>query len=481
MQTLVDFLNGILWSNALIVLCLTAGIYFTVRSRFLQVRHFKEMLRLLLCGKSSQAGVSSFQAFAMTISARVGTGNIAGVAAAIAMGGPGAVFWMWVIAFFGSSSAYVESSLAQLYKEEKNGTFWGGPAFYIQKGLGLKWLAVIFSVAAIASMGFLLPGIQTNTMAAGFKIAFGVPEWATGLFVTTLLAVIIFGGVKRIARAAEIMVPVMAAIYLIMAVLIIAVNITKVPAVFSLIISSAFGAHSLFGGILGTAISFGVKRGIYSNESGMGTGAFAAAAAQTSHPAEQGFVQAFSVYVDTLLICTATALMILLTGSYNVTNPAGGFLVENLQGINYGSAYTQIAVDTLFNGFGSSFVAIALFFFSFTTVLASMYQSESSMSYITTNKKVMTVLKTIMILVVFTGSIRETGLAWALGDIGIALMAWQNIIIIFFLQKPAFAMLKDYELFLRERKINPSAKPRFNPRAYGIKNAAYWENQHDKK
>lgn len=377
MKEIVEVVNNLVWSNALIGLCLAAGVYFSIRTRFLQVTYLKEMFRLLFRGESSEKGVSSFQAFAIAISGRVGTGNIAGVAMAIAMGGPGAIFWMWVIAFLGGASAFVESTLGQVYKEVNEGQYRGGPAYYIEKGLGVKWYAMLFAFATIISMTLLMPGVQSNSIALSVQNAFGVPVEYTGMVITFFLGLIIIGGVKRISKVAEVVVPFMAAAYILMAMVIIGSNITEVPAVLTLIVKSAFNLEAAFSGVFGMAIAWGVKRGIYSNEAGQGTAPHAAAAAEVSHPAKQGLVQAFSVYVDTLFVCTATALMILFTGQFNVVNPEGGFIKENLPGVEVGPEYTQYAVATHFPDLGSGFVAISLLFFAFTTIMAYYYIAET--------------------------------------------------------------------------------------------------------
>jgi AGCS family alanine or glycine:cation symporter len=348
MEKIINTINDLIWSNALIVLCMGAGIYFSVVTRFLQVRYIKEMVNLLFDGKSSDKGVSSFQAFAIAISGRIGTGNIAGVATAIAMGGPGAVFWMWLIAFLGSASAFIEATLGQVYKQVNNGEYRGGPSYYIEKGLGMKWYAVLFAIATVLSTALFLPGVQSNSIALSMQNAFDIPVAYTGAGVVVLLGLIIFGGVKRIGKVAEIVVPFMAGGYILMAIVIMALNINQIPAVFSLIIRSAFDLEPAFAGIFGMAVAWGVKRGIYSNEAGQGTAPHAAAAAEVSHPAKQGLVQAFSVYVDTLFVCTATAFMILFTGKYNVANPSGGFLVENIPGAKIGAEYTQLAISSHF-------------------------------------------------------------------------------------------------------------------------------------
>lgn len=279
MEQFLIAINDVVWSNALIILCLGTGIYFSIVTRFLQIRYIKEMVGLLFGGKSSEKGVSSFQAFAIAISGRVGTGNIAGVATAIAMGGPGALFWMWAIAFLGASSAFVEATLGQIYKEVKDGQYRGGPAFYIEKGLGQKWYALTFAIATILSCALFMPGVQSNSIAIGVKNAFNVPVEYTGIVVSVLLGLIIFGGVKRIGKVAEIVVPFMAGGYILMALIIIFMNVSKIPETFALIFKSAFALEPTFAGIFGMAVAWGVKRGIYSNEAGQGTAPHPAAAA----------------------------------------------------------------------------------------------------------------------------------------------------------------------------------------------------------
>ncbi|PSJ37168.1 alanine/glycine:cation symporter family protein [Zobellella taiwanensis] len=473
MSDLVNAINGYIWSLPLIYLCLGVGLYFSLRTRFLQLRHIKEMVRLMFKGESSPAGISSFQALALSLSGRVGTGNIAGVATAITFGGPGAVFWMWVVAFLGAGTAFVESALAQIYKEkDDNGLYRGGPAFYIEKGLGMKWYAWIFAFSTILACGVLLPGVQANSIASGIETAFGIPTSVSAAAVVILLGLIIFGGVKRIAHFTQIVVPFMALGYILVAFVIILMNVGKVPEVISLIVGSAFGMQAGFGAILGLAIEWGVKRGIYSNEAGQGTGPHAAAAAEVSHPAKQGLVQGFSVYVDTLFVCSATAFMIIITGAYNVMGKAGEAIVEQLPGVSAGPGYTQAAVESVMPGFGSVFVAVALFFFAFTTILAYYYIAETNVAYI--NRKVHRpwltfVLKLVLMSSVVYGSVKTAELAWGLGDIGVGLMAWLNIVAILLLQKPALIALKDYE----EQKAK-GLDPTFDPVKLGIKNADHW-------
>lgn len=473
--------------------------FFSVITRFLQVRLIKDMFVLMFKGEKSEKGISSFQAMSIALSGRVGTGNIAGTATAIGMGGPGAVFWMWAIAFIGAATAYVESTLAQIYKEEKDTEYRGGPAYYIEKGMGQKWFAVIFAVAALIAMLILMPGVQSNAIAGAVENAFGIETWITGLIIVVLLGAIIIGGVKSIANAAQVIVPFMAIAYIIMAIIIIAMNISEVPSVFALIFSSAFGAQEIFGGIIGSAIAWGVKRGIYSNEAGQGTGAHPAAAAEVSHPAKQGIVQAASVYIDTLLICSATAFMILFTGMYNVqdekaaegTDPfihVGEFNKGGLTGdeqmtfaksIQEGAAYTQYAVESSLPGLGAPFVAIALFFFAFTTIMAYYYIAETNVAYLfrgSTEKVFIWIAKIAILIAAFYGTIRTSGLAWAMGDVGLGLMVWINVLAILIIMKPAIVALKDYEKQKKEGK-----DPVFDPRKLGIKGADFWVDYNEKR
>ncbi|MDP9738726.1 UNVERIFIED_ORG: AGCS family alanine or glycine:cation symporter [Bacillus sp. B2I3] len=476
MSEFITALNGVLWSSPVIYILLGVGLLFSILTRFLQVRHIKEMVLLMFQGKSSEAGVSSFQALSIALSGRVGTGNIAGVATAIAFGGPGAVFWMWAIAFIGAASAFVESTLAQIYKVKQDGQYRGGPAYYIEKGIGWKWFAVLFAFAALIAMAILMPGVQSNSIAAGVENAFGIKPVFTGLAIVLLLGFIIFGGVKRIANAATLIVPFMALGYILLSVVIVLMNITELPGVISLIFRSAFGLDSAFGGIIGMAIAWGVKRGVYSNEAGQGTGAHPAAAAEVSHPAKQGLVQAFSVYIDTLFVCSATAFMILFTGMYNTQAENGSFIVNNLGDVTPGPGYTQAAIDSVIPGFGAGFVAIALFFFAFTTIMAYYYIAETNIAYLMRNrngKSAMFALKLVILAASFYGSVRTAELAWALGDAGLGIMVWLNVIAILILAKPALITLKDYE---KQKKAG--IDPVFNPKALGIKNADFWEREY---
>ncbi len=492
MQTTIDFLNGIIWSPALIYLCLLAGLFYSIQTRFVQVRQIREMGRLIVINTGSAQGISSFQALAISLSGRVGTGNIAGVAAAIGFGGPGAVFWMWVVAFLGAATAYVESTLAQIYKEVQDGQYRGGPAYYIEKAMGQKWYAWFFAFSTILACGFLLPTVQSNAIGNAVAQAFGSgtmietslfgdlssTKVMTGAIIVMLLGFIIFGGVKRIANFAQYVVPFMALAYIICALIIIAINANQLPSILSMIIGDAFTPMA---GI-GAAIGWGVKRGVYSNEAGQGTGPHAAAAAEVEHPAQQGLVQAFSVYIDTLFICTATAFMILITGAYNVHGTGEGvFLIQNLAANMSANSpgFTQAAIESVMPGFGNPFVTATLFFFSFTTLLAYYYIAESNVAYIRRSIKLpgaMFILKAGLMTMVFYGTVKAASLAWGLGDIGVGLMAWINIIgilIIFFMGKPAVKALKDFEA----QQAAGVDKYTFDPKSLGIEKADFWEDR----
>jgi AGCS family alanine or glycine:cation symporter len=475
MNELVNAINGYVWSPALIALCLGAGLYFSIRSRFLQVRHMREMTRLMMEGKSSDQGVSSFQALAMTLAGRVGTGNIAGVATAITFGGPGAVFWMWAVAFLGASSAFVESTLGQVYKEQINREYRGGPAFYIEKGLGVKWYAWLFAAVTVVATGVLLPGVQANSIAEGLKTAVGIDPNVTAAGLAIVLGFIIFGGVKRIAHFAEIVVPFMALAYIIVAVVIIFLNISQLPHVIKLIFSSAFGFDAAFGGILGMAIQWGVKRGVYSNEAGQGTGPHASSAAEVSHPAKQGLVQGFSVYIDTLFVCSATAFMLLITGQYNVERADGSHIYAGVKGVAGGPGYVQTALENVMPGFGAIFVALALLFFAFTTIVAYYYIAETNIAYLNRNTPrpwMNFLLKVVIVGATVYGTVKTADVAWAMGDLGVGLMAWLNIVAILLMRNTAFKCLRDYEAQKAAGK-----DPEFDPVALGINNAHYWEKR----
>lgn len=478
LENIIATISGWVWSPALVGLCLLAALYFSLRTRFVQVRHFGEMCRLLFStDKGQKTGISSFQAFAMALSGRVGTGNIVGVATAIGYGGPGAIVWMWIIAFLGAGSAFVEATLSQIYKEIHGGQFRGGPSYYIEKGLRCKWLAVIFAVVTVIACGMLMPPVQSNSIATAFVDALHVNPLWIGLIVAFVLGLVIIGGVTRIARVAEIIAPFMAILYVLLAIIVLIVNAQAIPEVFSDMIRGAFGTHEIFGGIIGSTIAWGVKRGIYSNEAGQGTGPIVAGAAKVSHPVKQGLVQAFSVYVDTLLVCTATAVMILAVKTYNVVDASSGQILYQ-SAYNLGApdvSYTTTAISTLIGHTASGIVvAIALAFFAFTTIMAYYYYAETSVVYLFGKSKkentFIWILRACILLAVVYGSVKTAKAAWDLGDIGVGAMAWINIIAILLLSPKALKSLRSYEKQQKEGK-----EPKFNPHDLNIKGADFWE------
>lgn len=478
LETIVDQLLGVVWSPVLVGLCLLAGLYFSIRTRFIQLRALPDMLRLLFNSSSSAAGVSSFQALSLSLSSRVGVGNIAGVAMAIAYGGPGAIFWMWCVAFLGAASAFMESTLAQIYKErDAHGQYRGGPAYYIEKALGQRWYAVLFAWSAVIGCGLLLPGTQSNAIASAMDGAWGIPAGYSALGMVVVVGLVIFGGVRRIARVTQVVVPFMAVGYLLVAGLVMTLNYQAVPGMFGLIIDSAFGTDAAFGAMIGTAIQWGVRRGVMSNEAGMGSGAHPAAAAEVSHPVKQGLVQAFSVYIDTMVVCSATAFLILSTGAFNVYDPAaaatGGMLVAHVPGLEAGPHYVQQAVESALPGFGAGFIALAILPFAFSTILALYYNAETNVVFLRHNQDCPWTIRAFRLAflgVATWSAVNSATVAWSLGDIGVGLMSWFNIIALLLLQKPALAALRDYEKSRRAGR-----DPVFDPRAAGVTKAELWD------
>ena len=495
-EDLIGTLNDVIWSLPLIYLCLAVGLYFTVRTMFLQFVNIPDMIRQLREGEDSKDGTSSLQSLMMSLAGRVGMGNIGGVATAIAFGGPGAVFWMWAMALLGAATSFIESTLGQIYKERDRdtGEYRGGPAYYFTKayshkpwGKALVVYGVLFAIVTIFATSYFLPGVQANGVAAAVEQAWSVEPWIVAVAMVILLAFIVLGGVKRIATFAVYVVPVMAVLYIVFALIILFLNADQIPVVFGTIFSSAFGMDAVFGAIVGLAIQWGVRRGVYSNEAGQGTGPHAAAAAEVSHPAKQGFVQAFAVYIDTLFVCSATAFIIISTGAYRVyegESEAGAVIFEGGSlpaTASVGPAYVQSGFDAMFSGFGPTFVAVALAFFAFTTIVAYYYMAEVNLVFITRNfsnplfrRVALRALQGLILVSVAYGAVATTGAAWGLGDIGVGSMAWLNIIGILLLQGPALKALKDYRAQKRQ-----GLDPQFDPRPLGIHNATFWEERAD--
>lgn len=468
-----------LWSRYMIVLILAVGLLFTLRFTFPQIRRVGDMLRFLIGGGDSSRGVSSFEALSMALGGRIGMGNIAGVATAIGFGGPGAMFWMWVTAVVGSAVAVVESSLAQVWKEEVDGEYRGGPAYYIEKGIRWRWvaapLAVAYAVATVFATTITGPSIQAYNIAESIDTAWGVDPRITGVIVAVLFCAVVLGGLKRIGKVCAYVVPFMAIGYIVLGLVVVGFNAARIPEMFGLIFRSAFGGEALFGGMLGAIIMWGVKRAIYSSEAGTGSGAQASAAAEVSHPVKQGLAQGFSVYVDTLFVCTITGLMILSTNSYNVITEDGRTVVEHVPGLKAGPAFTQAAIDTAIPGYGASFVAVAMFFFAFTTLLSFGFYADTNLAYLLRGRRrvrpVSVVFQLILAASIILGSFRSSEFAWALADIGVGLYTWVNLIALILLTPVAIRVYQDYE---KQRRAG--LDPVFDPDEVGIGNAPLWKD-----
>ncbi|MFC4075823.1 alanine/glycine:cation symporter family protein [Salinithrix halophila] len=465
LQTIVGNLNEFLWTYVLIILLIGAGLYFTIRARFVQFRLFPEMVRLLGEGATAsrdKKGVSSFQAFCISTASRVGTGNLAGVAIAISLGGPGAVFWMWLIALIGAGSSFVESTLAQIYKVKDGDTFRGGPAYYMEKALGQRWMGILFSILITLCFGLVFNSVQSNTITLAFHNAYGWDRGITGIVLALAFAVIIFGGIKRIARAAEMIVPVMAVGYILVALYVMTKNFAAIPGVFNLIFTEAFGTKALVGGGLGAAVMQGIKRGLFSNEAGMGSAPNAAATADVTHPAKQGLIQTLGVFTDTLLICSCTAFMILLSGQYT--------------GSDDGIQLTQAALSFHVGDWATSFVAVAILLFAFSSLIGNYYYGETNIEFINNRSKgAIFIYRLAVVGMVLFGAVAKIQLVWDLADLFMALMAIVNMAAILLLGRIAFAALKDYIDQKREGK-NPVFSASSIP---GLKNVECWGDDNE--
>lgn len=428
-------INDIFWSYILIVMLLGCALWFTIKTKFVQFRMIGEMIKVLSESTSKQEGrehhISSFQAFMVSLASRIGTGNLAGVATAITIGGPGAVFWMWIVALLGSSSAFIESTLAQLYKVHGKDSFIGGPAYYMKKGLKQPWMGVLFAILIIFTFSFAFNSVQSNTICAAFEKAFQVDHTLMGIILTVLSLTIFFGGIQRIAKVSSIIVPIMALGYIVLVVIIIGMNIQLLPQVLETIIGHAFGWKQAMGGGIGIAVMQGIKRGLFSNEAGMGSAPNVAATADVTHPVKQGLIQALGVFTDTLIICTCTAFIILFSG-------------VPLTGETNGVQLTQMALSSEIGNFGSIYVAIAILFFAYSSIIGNYYYGEANVRYITNNKTVMIVFRILSGGMVMFGALASLDLAWSLADICMGLMTICNLIAITLLGKYAFRLLEDY-------------------------------------
>ncbi|MCF2603927.1 alanine:cation symporter family protein [Parabacteroides distasonis] len=435
LNEVIGAINEVLWSYILIIMLLGCAIWFTLRGKFVQFRMIGEMVRLLGDSTQKVAGgekhISSFQAFAVSLASRVGTGNLAGVATAVAVGGPGAVFWMWLIALLGSSSAFVESTLAQLYKVKGKDSFIGGPAYYMERGLGWRWMGVLFAVLISITFGFAFNSVQSNTICAAWENSFGIDHQWMGLGITALTLLTIFGGIQRIARVSSIVVPIMALGYIALALGIVLFNITELPGVIRTIVSSAFGWEQALGGTVGAALMQGIKRGLFSNEAGMGSAPNVAATAHVTHPVKQGLIQALGVFSDTLIICTCTAFIILFSG-------------VPLDGSLNGVQLTQEALSSEVGSAGGIFVAMAILLFAFSSIIGNYYYGEANIRFITARPSVLLVYRLLVGGMVLFGALASLDLVWSLADVTMGLMTICNLIAIALLSKQAFLLLQDY-------------------------------------
>lgn len=445
LNKLILLVNDFIWSYILIAMLIVIGLYFTFRTKFVQFGNIKEMFKLLGEGSSSKDKskneVSSFQAFCIGTASRVGTGNLAGVASAIAIGGPGAVFWMWLIALIGSASAFIESTLAQIYKVKDGDNFRGGPAYYMEKGLKKRWMGVAFSILIIMCFGFAFNSVQSNTITAAFNSAFGINKLFLGALITIASAIIIFGGVKSIAKISTIIVPVMAVAYILVALFIIITNITELPSVFKMIFANAFGVKQVIGGGMGAALLNGIKRGLFSNEAGMGSAPNAAATATVSHPVKQGLIQTLGVFTDTLIICTCTAFIVLLSSDTLVQHAATNNIpIADIAGIEV----TQIAISSKVGSWGQYFIAFCIFFFAFSSIIGNYYYGETNIQFISTKKIYLYLYRVLVIGMVLFGSVASMQFVWSIADVFMGLMAILNLIAIVLLGNIAIKALQDY-------------------------------------
>lgn len=454
---MINIPSAFIW-DYLVYILVGLGLFFTIRFGFIQFRYFIEMFRIVGEKPEGNKGVSSMQAFFISAASRVGTGNLTGVALAIATGGPGAVFWMWVVAAVGMASSFVESTLAQLYKVRDGEDFRGGPAYYIQKGLGARWLGIVFAVLITVSFGLIFNAVQTNTIAGALDGAFHVNKTAVAIVLAALTAFIIFGGLKRIVAVSQLIVPVMAGIYILIALYVVITNISAFPGIIATIVKNAFGFEQIVGGGLGGIIITGAKRGLFTNEAGMGSAPNAAATAHVSHPAKQGLIQTLGVFFDTFIVCTSTAFIVLL---YSVTPKGDGIQV------------TQAALNHHIGSWTPTFIAIAMFLFAFSSVVGNYYYGETNIEFIKTSKLWLNIYRIAVIFMVVYGCMADFQLVWDMADLFMGLMALINLVVITLLSNVAYKVYKDYAK-QRKQGLDPVFKAKNIP---GLKHAETWEEE----
>ncbi|MEK3976443.1 MULTISPECIES: alanine/glycine:cation symporter family protein [unclassified Psychrobacillus] len=444
-ESMLQDVNNALYSYILIILLVGVGIFFTVKTKFIQIRLIPEMFRVVTekatVDSSGKKGVSSFQAFTISAASRIGTGNIAGVATAIALGGPGAIFWMWMIAIIGGASSLIESTLAQVYKVKDGNMYRGGPAYYMEKGLNKRWMGILFAVVITLTYGFVFNAVQANTITIAFEESFGSSRVVVGIILSIFTAVIVFGGLKRIVSVTQILVPVMALAYIAVALLVVFLNISELPNVFILIFKSAFGFEEAFAGMVGAAIMNGIKRGLFSNEAGMGSAPNAAATASVSHPVKQGLIQTLGVFIDTIIVCTSTAAIVLLSDAY---------LQSEAASVNL----TQVSLVDSLGSWASTFLAIAIFMFAYSSVIGNYYYGETNIGFIKESKTMLLIFRVLVVGFVMFGSVAKVQLVWDLADLFMALMAIINLVAILMLWKIAKRVINDYVL-QRKKGLDP--------------------------
>lgn len=479
-NNVINSINNVIWSDALVFTLLAVHIFFTIVTKGAQFRLFKQMFKHMFEKDESSAEIkmTPYQAFAATVGCRVGTGNIAGVATAIFFGGPGAVVWMWITALFGAASSLIESLLGSAYKDRYDNEICGGPAYYMERGLKCRPLGILFALATLIGPVFMMSALQTKTTVVALHDAFGISETFFAVLMTVLVAVVVCGGLNRIAKTAEIVAPVMCAIYMVIGIIIIVVNLDKVPGVFALMFQSAFSTKSMYGAIFGTMVKWGVKRGLYSNDAGDGMGPVVSSAADCAHPAKQGLVQSLSVYIDTLLVCSITGISILLAGTYNVTDTAGAMITEGVPGVEYGILFMTEAMETVLGSLGSPLMAFIISIFVFSTLIAYGYQGDVSMKFLFGKKRWATNVSRVLLLAgILLGGIVDSEVVWSMGDTGAGMMAWTNLLAIVLLTPVALRILKDYD---KQRKAG--LDPMFDPTTVGIDDPnGVWTEWVDKK
>ena len=463
LATLLVQIDDVLYTWLLIYLLAGSGIYFSIRTRFVQIRRFKDAMNCMMEKKEGDKGVSSFQALMIATASRVGTGNMAGVATAIILGGPGAAFWMWLMAVLGSASAFVESTLAQIYKKKEGDSFKGGPAYYIERALHARWLGIIFAISLIATFAFGFNGLQAYNIVSAFDVyvedlAASIVPTVIGVILAVCALIIFFAG-DLIGRISSVLVPVMAGLYILIGVFVIITNITRIPAVLGIILADAFDFKAVFGGFTGSCMVLGIKRGLFSNEAGMGSAPNASASATVSHPAKQGLAQIISVYIDTLLICSTTVFLILLTGDWALSGYSGIPLLQQ-------------CVARVIGPIGIHFVTVIVCLFAFTSIIGNYFYAEANILFITKNKTVMTLFRIAAAIMVFIGAGNSLDVAWSLADITMGLEAVVNIIAIVLLGRIAFAALDDYE---KQKKAG--LDPVFYEGSIGLNDTDVWKDK----